>query len=96
MTQKALSNKVGWSEANGRRWIKIFKQFIPVQYDGINKYFNEESFKVLSMIKEMSEYGYTSNEILEYVKRMAYQRTLKFKRFDEKETCGRHRCENVS
>ncbi|MGJ7912631.1 restriction endonuclease [Neobacillus sp. LXY-1] len=69
MTQKALSNKVGWSEANGRRWIKIFKQFIPVQYDGINKFFNEESFKVLSIIKEMSDYGYTSSEILEMFKK---------------------------
>jgi restriction system protein len=69
MTQKALSNKVGWSEANGRRWIKIFGQFIPVKYDGINKFFNEESFIVLSIIKEMSENGYTSNEILEIFKK---------------------------
>lgn len=64
MTQKALSNMVGWSEANGRRWIKIFKQFIPVQNDGNNKYFNHESYKVLSLVKELSEKGYSSTEIL--------------------------------
>ncbi|HEK9100226.1 TPA: restriction endonuclease [Bacillus pseudomycoides] len=67
-TQKALSNKVGWSEANGRRWIKIFKEFIPVKYEGSTKLFNEESFKVLSLIKEMSDNGYTSNTILEIFK----------------------------
>jgi restriction system protein len=65
MTQKALSNKVGWSEAKGRRWIKIFKQFIPVHSDGINKYFNDESHKVVSIIKELSENGHSSTEILE-------------------------------
>ncbi|WP_404459290.1 restriction endonuclease [Sutcliffiella horikoshii] len=65
ITQKALSKKVGWSEANGRRWIKIFKQFIPVHYDGINKYFYDESYKVVSIIKELSDNGYTSTEILE-------------------------------
>lgn len=61
MTQIALSKRVGWSEVNGRRWIKMFKQFIPVQYEGEHKYFNEESFKVLSIIKDMSENGFTSN-----------------------------------
>jgi restriction system protein len=77
MTQKALSSKVGWSEANGRRWIKIFKEFIPIKYDGINKYFNEESFKVLSIIKEMSENGYTSNEILEIFKKNGIPKNTK-------------------
>lgn len=68
MTQKALSNRVGWSEANGRRWIKIFKQHIPVRNEGNSKFFDEESFKVLSVIKEMSEKGYSSNEILQIFK----------------------------
>ncbi|TXC91358.1 restriction endonuclease [Metabacillus litoralis] len=69
MTQKALSNRVGWSEANGRRWIKIFKEFIPVKNEGSTKLFTEESYEILSIIKEMSERGYTSNEILEIIKK---------------------------
>lgn len=68
MTQTALSHRVGWSEATGRRWIKIFKQFIPVRYEKNSKFFDEEAFKVVSIIKEMSENGYSSNEILESFK----------------------------
>lgn len=69
MNQTALSNKVGWSESRGRRWIKKFKQFIPVKHDGKNKYFNEEALQVLSIIKELSELGYSSSQILGQFKR---------------------------
>ena len=37
MSQIALSKRVGWSEGNGRAWIKIFKEYIPVLVDGKNK-----------------------------------------------------------
>lgn len=77
MTQKALSNRVGWSETNGRRWIKMFKDFIPVKYEGSSKVFTEESFKVLSIIKQMSENGYNSSEILEIAKESGLPKGLK-------------------
>lgn len=53
MTQIALSKRVGWSEENGRRWIKIFKEYIPVLIDGKSKLYNEESYKVLLTIKTL-------------------------------------------
>jgi restriction system protein len=68
MTQIALSKKVGWSEANGRGWIKHFAESIPVKKDGRKKFFNDESFDVLSKIKFLSENGLTKNEILEIFK----------------------------
>lgn len=77
MSQKALSNRVGWSEANGRRWIKMFKEFIPVRYEGSSKLFTEDSYKALSIIKQMSENGFTSNEILEIVNESGLPKGLK-------------------
>lgn len=65
MSQIALSKSVGWSEENGRRWIKIFKEYIPVLIDGKNKLYNEESYKVLSTIKKLSENNLNSSQILE-------------------------------
>ncbi|MDF1999479.1 restriction endonuclease [Peribacillus frigoritolerans] len=65
MSQIALSKRVGWSEGNGRRWIKIFKEYIPVLIDGRNKLYNEESYKVLSIIKALSENNFNSSQILE-------------------------------
>jgi restriction system protein len=65
MSQIALSKRVGWSEGNGRRWIKIFKEYIPVLIDGRNKLYNEESYKVLLTIKKLSEKNFNSSQILE-------------------------------
>ncbi|SFC26624.1 restriction system protein [Bacillus sp. OV322] len=65
MTQIALSKRVGWSESNGRRWIKIFNEFIPVLIDGRNKFYNEESYKVLLIIKTLSEKNFNGSQILE-------------------------------
>lgn len=65
MYQTALSKRVGWSEGNGRRWIKIFKEYIPVLIDGRNKLYNEESYKVLLTIKTLSEKNFNSSQILE-------------------------------
>ncbi|MBW3111593.1 restriction endonuclease [Bacillus sp. MCCB 382] len=75
MTQIALSKKVGWSEANGRWWIKYFSEFIPVKKDGRKKFFSDESFDVLSKIKFLSEKGLTKNEILEVFKKSGIPKT---------------------
>ncbi|MGF2615805.1 restriction endonuclease [Rossellomorea vietnamensis] len=64
MTQIALSNKVGWSEANGRSWIKHFREFIPVKIEGKKRFFSDESFSILSNIKILNEKGLTRKEIL--------------------------------
>ncbi|MGY3314647.1 restriction system protein [Peribacillus simplex] len=66
MSQIALSKRVGWSEGNGRRWIKIFKEYIPVLIEGRNKLYNEESYKVLLIIKTLSENNFNSSQILEF------------------------------
>lgn len=63
ITQTALSESVGWSESNGRRWIKKFDSFIPFHIIDGNKWFDFESKKVVSIIKQLSDKGYTSTEI---------------------------------
>src|SRR4051794_22135371 len=68
MSKKALSAKVGWSEANGRRWVKNFKDYIPCIVEKNKVFYTEESYKILTLIKRMSENGLTSSEILEIFK----------------------------
>jgi restriction system protein len=68
MTKVKLSNSVGWSEANGRWWIKQFKDYIPFVKEGNKIFYTEESQRILSVIKKMSESGLTSGDILEIFK----------------------------
>lgn len=68
MTKRKLSESVGWSEANGRRWVKQFKEFIPYIKEGNKVLFTEESKKILSTIKKMSEQGLNSSDILDIFK----------------------------
>lgn len=65
ITKVELSRKVGWSESNGRRWIKKFKDYVPAVKKGTKLFYNDESFKTLQIIKQLSEQGYTMPEIYE-------------------------------
>ena len=65
MSKRKLSESVGWSEANGRRWVKQFKEYIPFVKEGKKIYYTQESYRILSIIKKINENGLTSTEILE-------------------------------
>ncbi|WP_342026103.1 restriction endonuclease [Cytobacillus pseudoceanisediminis] len=58
-----LSKSVGWSEANGRRWIKQFEEYIPKEEKGNKTLYNQESIRIVKIIKKLSDIGLTSNEI---------------------------------
>lgn len=68
MTKRKLSESVGWSEANGRRWVNQFKDYIPYIKDGNKVLFTEESKRILSIIKKMNEQGLNSSDIFEIFK----------------------------
>ncbi|MBY6054754.1 restriction endonuclease [Cytobacillus firmus] len=69
LTKKKLSASVGWSETNGRRWVKQFQQYIPCIKEGKKVFYTEESKNVLSTIKKLSEQGLSSSDILEIFKK---------------------------
>ncbi|WP_121613937.1 restriction endonuclease [Mesobacillus foraminis] len=68
MSKKKLSESVGWSEANGRRWVKQFKEYIPNIKEGNKVFYTEDSKRILAIIKKMSEQGLSSSEILDSFK----------------------------
>ncbi|KIL74378.1 restriction endonuclease [Bacillus badius] len=63
MAKVELSRSVGWSESNGRRWIKTFKDYIPTVKRETKVFYTNESLSVLKKIKQLSEHGYTMGEI---------------------------------
>ncbi|MFD1927316.1 restriction endonuclease [Sporosarcina siberiensis] len=67
-TQTKMSEKVGWSEGNGRRWIKAFKDYIPFEKVNNKKMYNNESIRILSFLKDFREMGLSMNEIKKWVK----------------------------
>lgn len=64
MPKVKLSESVGWSESGGRRWINVFKDYIPHVKIGSSVRYNNESVTVLRVIKNLSESGLTQKEIL--------------------------------
>lgn len=64
-SQTELSKKVGWGEESGRRWIKMFEFYLPHTKKGNTKLYNQDSYKILLIIKTLSEKNFTSTQILE-------------------------------
>ncbi|MGF7184952.1 restriction system protein [Desulfitispora alkaliphila] len=63
LTKTKLSELVGWSEANGRRWVKSFKEYIPCINYGNRVMFNNESLEVMRLLRKLSDNGLTIPEI---------------------------------
>lgn len=63
VTQKKLSESVGWAESTGRSWIKFFKEIIPYHYSNGAKVYDQQSLKVLTYIKKISDLGLSKNDI---------------------------------
>jgi len=63
--QTALINEIGLKESTGRGWIKLFKEFIPIEYKGKYKVFNEKSIRVLKIIKFLNDNNLSVGEILD-------------------------------
>lgn len=67
ITKTKMSGMVGWSEANGRRWVKVFKEYIPFVKNNNKIMYNSESVRILKFLKDLGETGLTMAEIEEWV-----------------------------
>ncbi|WP_404444156.1 restriction endonuclease [Sutcliffiella horikoshii] len=62
-SKKKMSEIVGWSEANGRRWVKHFKEYIPEELTGTRVMYNSESLRIMKLLKRLNEAGLNTAEI---------------------------------
>ncbi|MBM7584649.1 restriction system protein [Bacillus pakistanensis] len=63
LTKTKMSELVGWSESNGRRWVKNFKNYIPIKVRGNKVLYTMESLRIMKFLKKMNEAGLTIPEI---------------------------------
>ncbi|WP_367079373.1 restriction endonuclease [Rossellomorea marisflavi] len=63
ISKKKMSELVGWSESNGRRWVKNFKEYIPEESSGQRVVYTEESIRVMKLLKKLNELGLYIPEI---------------------------------
>ncbi len=62
-SKKRMSEIVGWSEANGRRWVKHFKEYIPEDLSGNRVMYTSESLRIMKLLKKLNEEGLNIAEI---------------------------------
>lgn len=63
ISKKKMSEMVGWSESNGRRWVKNFKEYIPEETSGNRIMYNTESLRIMRLLKRLNEEGLFIPEI---------------------------------
>jgi restriction system protein len=63
ISKKKMSEIVGWSESNGRRWVKNFKEYIPEETSGNRIMYNTESLRIMRLLKRLNEEGLFIPEI---------------------------------
>jgi restriction system protein len=62
-TKTKMSELVGWSETNGRRWVKNFKEHIPCVKHRNRTMYTLESLRIMKFFRRMNEAGFTIPEI---------------------------------
>lgn len=63
LTKTKMSELVGWSESNGRRWVKNFKEFLPTETKLNKVMYNMESLRIMKFLKRLNEEGFSVMEI---------------------------------
>jgi restriction system protein len=63
LTKTKMSELVGWSEANGRRWVKNFKEYIPTVINRNRTMYTMESLRIIKFLKKLNEAGLKAPEI---------------------------------
>lgn len=76
INQSTLSSKLGWSEATGRKWITEFQEFVPPKMVGKSKMYDDNAYKVLVTIKQLSDKKFTRGKILEIFKEEGVPETV--------------------
>lgn len=62
-----MSEMVGWSEGNGRRWVNYFKEYIPSERYKNRTMYTKESVRILNFLKDLSQTGLTMAETKKWV-----------------------------
>lgn len=62
-----MSEMLGWSEGNGRRWVKEFEEYIPSSVHNNRIVYNDESVRVMKFLKDMNRSGLSMLEIKKWV-----------------------------
>ncbi|WP_077624973.1 restriction endonuclease [Sediminibacillus massiliensis] len=70
-----MSRIVGWSEANGRRWVKNFKEYFPTKQFQNRVMYTNESLRNLKTLKKLNEEGLTSPVIKDILKNEEFPST---------------------
>ncbi|KIL47119.1 restriction endonuclease [Jeotgalibacillus campisalis] len=63
LTKTKMSKMTGWSEANGRRWVKNFSDFIPYELTNNRIMYTNESLRVMKFLKKMNDAGYSAADL---------------------------------
>ncbi|MDG5473291.1 restriction endonuclease [Jeotgalibacillus sp. ET6] len=63
LTKTKMSKMTGWSEANGRRWVKNFSDFIPYELSNNRIMYTNESLRIMKFLKRMNDAGYTASDL---------------------------------
>lgn len=63
LTKTKMSELVGWSESNGRRWAKNFKEYLPTEVVRNKVMYTTESLRIMTFFKKLNELGLTVPEI---------------------------------
>ncbi|RKL69157.1 restriction endonuclease [Salipaludibacillus neizhouensis] len=63
ISKTKMSELVGWSESNGRRWVKHFKDYIPSEVNRNKVMYTMESLRIMKFLKKINEAGLTTSEI---------------------------------
>lgn len=77
LTKTKMSELVGWSEANGRRWVKYFKEYIPTVKYNNKELYTSESLQIVKLLKNFSDEGFTMLEIMDILKREGIRKVKK-------------------
>ncbi|MGN7397813.1 restriction endonuclease [Peribacillus frigoritolerans] len=91
LTKTKMSEIVGWSEANGRRWVKHFNDYIPTNVNGNKVMYTMESLRIMKFLKKLNEAGLTIPEIKLIINKEGMPKSEK----EEQMLIGKHKINRV-
>ncbi|WP_349407605.1 restriction endonuclease [Pseudalkalibacillus sp. SCS-8] len=91
LSKTKMSELVGWSESNGRRWVKEFKDYIPTVMIKNKIMYTKESLRIMKFLKKMNEAGLTIPEI----KTIIIKEGIPKNEQDEQQIIDKHKIDRI-
>ncbi|MDZ5713555.1 restriction endonuclease [Jeotgalibacillus haloalkalitolerans] len=91
ITQTKMSELVGRSESNGRRWVKEFKEYIPTIEESNKTFYTAESLRIMKFLKKMQEASLTIKEIKQIINKEGIPNNKQ----EEQRIIGKYKVEKV-